>query len=119
MFNPITYFQRVRREKREYKEAKERIHALGADYAFVYDKIEHYMWMHAGGDGMDMVSLLADLADLFVASAAEGVKVLDVTGNDVAAFCDDLLAQARTYQQDWHASLNRDIARHFDKETHE
>jgi DNA-binding ferritin-like protein (Dps family) len=40
---------------------------------------------------------------------------LDVTGKDVAAFCDELLRAARTYTEDWREKLNREIAAKFGK----
>ena len=109
MKNPVAYFKKVAREKREYREAMARVKALPEDYRFVYDKIQHYMWGHVTGDGMDMTVILADLVDLFEQGAADGRDVLDVTGQDVAAFCDDLLAGAKTYQGTKQDALNRAI----------
>ena len=65
MKNPVAYFKKVAQEKREYRAAMERVRALPEDYRFVYDKIQHYMWGHVAGDGMDMTMILADLVDLF------------------------------------------------------
>ena len=101
MKNPVAYFKKVAREKREYREAMARVKALPEDYRFVYDKIQHYMWNHVAGDGMDMTVVLADLVDLFEQGAA--------AGRDVAAFCDDLLTGAKTYQGTKQDALNRAI----------
>lgn len=109
MKSPVAYFKKVAQEKREYRAAMERVHALPQDYRFVYDKIQHYMWGHAAGDGMDMTLVLADLVDLFEQGAADGKSVLDVTGEDVAAFCDELLANAKTWQGAKQEQLNRAI----------
>jgi len=109
MKSPFAYFQYVKQEKRRYKQMQNRVKALPEDFEFVYRKIEHYMWMHAGGDGMDMIHILADLLDLFETSAADGKKVLEVTGKDVAAFCDELLLGAKRWTENWHEALNRDI----------
>jgi DNA-binding ferritin-like protein (Dps family) len=49
--------------------------------------------------------------DLFETSAAEGVRALDVTGEDVAAFCDDRLRGTASYLDSWRSSLNRDVHR--------
>ena len=65
MRNPVAYFKQVAQEKREYREAMDRVKALPEDYRYVYDKIQHYMWSHVAGDGMDMTVVLADLVDLF------------------------------------------------------
>ena|GEM_PF-5465720 len=42
-------------------------------------------------------SLLPDLVDFFAAGAADGKGVLELVGEDVAAFCDDLIQDSRTY----------------------
>jgi DNA-binding ferritin-like protein (Dps family) len=49
------------------------------------------------------------LIDLFEDAVANGRSVLEVTGEDVAGFCDELLRNARTYTGDWRKALNRDI----------
>ena len=72
-------------------------------------KIQHYMWSHVAGDGMDMTVVLADLVDLFEQGAADGKRVLEVTGEDVAAFCDDLLANTKTYAGTKQEAFNRAI----------
>jgi DNA-binding ferritin-like protein (Dps family) len=58
---------------------------------------------------MDMLPIFTDLLDLFETGAAEGKRVLEITGEDVAEFCDELLRNAKTYTQNWRDDLNRDI----------
>lgn len=108
-FNEYFNFKRIAREKREFRQQQERVKALPHDYAYVYHKIQHYMWSHSGGSGMDMMPILADLLDLFETGAAEGKPVLEVTGEDVAAFCDELLRNAKTWTGNRSKALNRDI----------
>lgn len=51
------------------------------------------------------------LAD-FEAAAAEGRRALDVTGEDVAAYCDARLAGGKPYDRyvdKWRASLNEKV----------
>jgi len=95
--------------KREYKEQMARVEALPKDYQYVFKKIQGHMWMFAAGPGYDMLKLHYDLIELFEAGAADGKSVLEITGEDVAAFCDELLRNARTYTEDWRETLNRDI----------
>ena len=108
-FDEYFNFNRIAREKREFRQQQERAKALPQDYAYVYHKIQRYMWGHAGGSGMDMMPILADLLDLFETGAAEGKPVLEVTGEDVAAFCDELLRNAKTWTGNRSKALNRDI----------
>jgi DNA-binding ferritin-like protein (Dps family) len=58
---------------------------------------------------MELIPIFADLLDLFETAAAEGKPVLAVTGEDVAAFCDELLQNTNTYTANWREALNRDI----------
>ena len=111
----ISYFKYVRQEKRRYRQMQARVKALPEEYRFMYDRIQHYMWNHAGGDGMDMIRVLSDLLELFEAGAADGKRVLEVTGPDVAGLCDELLGTTKTWTQKWHEALNRDIDRRLGK----
>ena len=89
--------KKMRKDKKEYQEMMTRVKALPEEYQFVYEKMTKYMWNFAGGDGFDMLKVQYDLIDLFEEGAAEGKSVLDITGEDVAAFCDELLRNAKTY----------------------
>lgn len=102
--------------KREYKQQMARVKALPKDYRYVFKKIQRHMWMFAAGSGYDMLKIHYGLIELFEAGAAEGKHVLEITGKDVAAFCDELLRNARTYTEDWREALNRDILSKFGKE---
>jgi DNA-binding ferritin-like protein (Dps family) len=109
MPNPINWIKRTAAEKREYRAMMARAKALPEDYWYVFDKIQHYMWNRAAGSGRDMLALQYDLVEMFEAGAAQGKQVLEVTGDDVAAFADELIRNARTYTADWHEALNRQI----------
>jgi len=108
-FNDYFNLRHMAREKRKFKQMQKRAKALPAEYTFVFNKIQKYMWMHSGGSGMDMLPIFTDLLDLFETGAAEGKRVLEITGEDVAEFCDELLRNAKTYTQNWRDDLNRDI----------
>jgi DNA-binding ferritin-like protein (Dps family) len=111
----LDIFKKLFGDKKEYKLMMARVDAMPEDYQFVYKKIQHYMWNFAAGSGFDMLKIQYDLIDLFEAGVAEGKHVLEITGPDVAAFCDELLRNARTYTADWHQALNRDIEKRFGK----
>jgi DNA-binding ferritin-like protein (Dps family) len=108
-FDEYFNFRHIGREKRKYKQQQERVQALPDDYRYVYRQIQQYMWGHSGGSGMDMLPIFTDLLDLFETGAAEGKPVLAVTGEDVAAFCDELLQNAKTWTGKHREALNRDI----------
>jgi DNA-binding ferritin-like protein (Dps family) len=73
------------------------------------------MWMFAAGSGYDMMKIHYDLIELFEEGAAAGKRVLEITGEDVAAFCDELLKSAQTYTENWRETLNRDILNKVNK----
>ena len=108
-FDNYFNIKRIREEKRRYKQQMERVKALPEDYRYVYEKIQHHMWQFVSGAGYDMMHVQADLLELFEQGAADGKAVLEVTGEDVAAFSDELLRNTRTYTEDWRTKLNRDI----------
>lgn len=108
------FLNKIAADKKEYKQMLTRIEALPNDFQFVYERIQKYMWKFAAGDGYDMIKIHYDLIDLFEAGAADGKHILDITGQDVAAFCDELLRNAKTYTDKWRKDLNRDIKKRFD-----
>lgn len=98
-------------DKKEWKAMEARANALPRDYRTVYGEMKSYMWRFTAGDGMDIVAILKDVLGLFETSAAHGKSALDVTGKDVAAFCDERLRGTTSYFDKWRASLNRDVAK--------
>ena len=108
-FDNYLNIKKIVESKREYKRQMSRVEALPEDYRYVFKKIQGHMWMFAAGSGYDMMALHYDLIELFESGAAAGKHVLEITGEDVAAFCDELLRSARTYTEDWRGKLNRDI----------
>jgi DNA-binding ferritin-like protein (Dps family) len=115
-FDDYFNIKKMIRSKREYKQQMARVEALPEDYQYVFKKIQSHMWMFAAGAGYDMMKIHYDLVELFEAGASEGKSVLEITGQDVAAFCEELLRSARTYTEDWREALNRDIQKKFGKE---
>ncbi len=101
--------KRILGDKKEWRNMEARAAALPSDYRIVYGEIKKYMFMFTAGDGLDIVALLKDLLGLFQTSAADGRRALEVTGEDVAEFCDELLRNAKTYTEKWRAALNRDV----------
>ena len=104
------FLKKILGDKKEWRRMEARAAALPSDYRIVYSEIQKYMWKFTAGDGMDIIEILKDLLELFETGAADGKRVLEVTGDDVAAFSDELLRNAKTYTENWHQKLNRDVA---------
>jgi DNA-binding ferritin-like protein (Dps family) len=115
-FNNYLNIPKIMREKREYKAQMARVDALPEDYRFLFKKIQSHMWTFAAGDGLDMMRIHYDLIDLFEDGAAAGKDALEVTGEDAATFCEELLKNARTYAEDRRVRLNREIIEKLGKE---
>lgn len=114
-FDDYFNIKKMIQSKREYKEQMARVEALPKEYQYVFKKIQERMWMFAAGAGYDMMKIHDDLVELFEAGATDGKGVLEITGEDVAAFCDELLRSARTYTEDQREAFNRDILKKVGK----
>jgi Uncharacterized protein conserved in bacteria len=100
------------REKREWRAHVRRTKALPDDYRYTMQQIEKFMWNFAA-DGQ-MVAVFDEIVDLFEDGIAEGRTVLEVTGEDVAGFCQSILAeiQAKTWTGKKADELNRAVLHH-------
>lgn len=109
------FLKKILGDKREWRVMEARAKALPEDYHIVYDEIKNYMFKFSAGGGMDIIAILKDLLDLFEEGATNGKNALEITGKDVAEFSDELLRGAKTYTEDWHKKLNRDVAKKLKK----
>lgn len=105
----LEMFKKMLGDKKEYKMMMARVEALPEDYQFVFKKIQNYMWQFSAGNGMDMLHIQYELIELFEGGAAGGRQVLEITGEDVATFADELVASAKTYVAKYREDLNKSI----------
>lgn len=101
--------------KKEWKSHKARVKALPKDYQFVYKEIQKYLFKVGPIELTDGIDLLSGIVDLFEEGASLGKGVLEVTGNDVAAFCDDLIMDSRTYADVYQESVHQEILQAINK----
>ena len=106
------FWEKVIGDKKEWRAMEARAKALPHDYRVIYDEIKQYIWKSSGVDGID---IFKGLLDLFEEGAANGQSALDITGPDVAAFCDALSKGSKTYADKWREDLNNDIAKKLRK----
>lgn len=78
-------------EKKEWRAHMARVKALPKDYQIVYKEIQKYIFKVGAVESKDSMDLLLGIVDFFEEGAALGKEVLEVTGSDEAAFCDDLM----------------------------
>lgn len=76
-------------QKKQWRAYKARVATFADPYRESVDAIERYL-MYAGGSDTDsMMTMLADLADLFDAAAADGRPVRDIVGDDPVEFVEE------------------------------
>jgi DNA-binding ferritin-like protein (Dps family) len=82
--------------KKQWRAHMARVKALPPDYQIVYKEIQRYLFK-VGPVELAQGHLLSGLVDFFEEGVASGNGVLDLIGRDVAAFCDELVKDSRTY----------------------
>jgi DNA-binding ferritin-like protein (Dps family) len=81
--------------KKQWRAHVARVRALPPDYQIVYKEIQRYLFKVGPVDLPDG-HLLSGIVDFFEEGVAAGQGVLELIGNDVAAFCDDLIKDSPT-----------------------
>ena len=107
----------LREGKREWRAHMARVKALPQDYRIVYQEIQKYLFKVGPVELGVGCGLLSGIADLFAEGAAAGKGVLEVTGQDVAAFCDGLIQDSRTYTDRRLESVGRQVNEAMKKTT--
>lgn len=103
--------------KREWRAHVARVKALPQEYQIVYKEIQKYLFKVGPVELTEGMGLLSGIVDLFEEGAAVGKGVLEVTGSDVAAFCDDLVKDSKTYADVYQESVDREVNKAVKKVT--
>ncbi|MEV0268394.1 DUF1048 domain-containing protein [Hamadaea sp. NPDC050747] len=90
--------------KRQWRAHVARVKALPPDYRIVYEEMQKYLFKVGPVDLADG-RLLPGIVDFFEEGVAAGKGVVELIGTDVAAFCDDLIKDSRTYAEIYQESL--------------
>lgn len=91
--------------KKQWRAHMARVKALPPDYQIVYKEIQRY-FIKVGPVDLTDGQLLAGIVDFFEQGVADGKGVLELLGNDVAAFCDDLIKDSPTYADIYQESIS-------------
>jgi len=103
--------------KKEWRAHMARVKALPQDYQIVYREIQKYLFKVGPVDLTEGTGLLSGIVDLFEEGSAMGKGVLEMTGNDVAAFCDDLVKNSKTYADIYQESVGQEVNKAMKKVT--
>jgi DNA-binding ferritin-like protein (Dps family) len=91
--------------KKQWRSHMARVKALPPDYQIVYKEIMRYLFK-VGPIDLPDGRLLSGVVDFFEEGVADGKGVVELIGNDVAAFCDDLVKDSRTYADIYQESIS-------------
>lgn len=103
--------------KRKWKDHVARVKMLPKDYQIVYKEIQKYLFKICPIELTNGIGLLSGIIDLFEDGVAMGKEVLEVTGNDVAAFCDDLIKDSIAYVDNYQNSINKIVNKAIEDST--
>lgn len=103
--------------KKEWRAHMARVKALPRNYQIVYKEMQKYLFKVGPVELTEGKGLLSGIVDLFEEGAASGKGVLEVTGNDVAAFCDDLIKDSETYADIFQESVQQEVNKAIKKVT--
>lgn len=107
--------QDILKGKKEWRAHVARVKALPRDYQIVYKEIQKYLFKVGPVELTQGAGLLSGIVDLFEEGAALGKGVLQVTGSDVAAFCDDLIKDSKTYADIFQESVEQEVSKAMKK----
>ncbi|GAA1721755.1 DUF1048 domain-containing protein [Nonomuraea bangladeshensis] len=91
--------------KKQWRAHVARVKALPPDYQVVYKEMQRY-YFKVGPVDLVGGSLLSGIVDFFEEGVADGKGVLELIGDDVAAFADDLIKDSRTYADIYQESIS-------------
>ena len=97
--------QEIIEGKKQWRAHLARVKALPPDYQIVYKEIQRYLFK-VGPVALTEGNLLSGIVDFFEEGVAAGKGVLELIGNDVAAFADDLIKDSRTYAEAYQESIS-------------
>ena len=103
--------------KKEWRAHMARVKALPQDYQIVYKELQKYLFKVGPVELTDGMELLTGIIELFEEGAALGKGVLEVTGRDVAAFCDDLIKDSKTHADIYQESVDQEVNKAMKKIT--
>lgn len=89
--------QEIMSDKKTWRSYMKRVKALPKDYQIVYKEITNYLYKVGPVELGNNMSLFYGIIELFEEGALNKKRVLEVTGEDVALFCDELIKDSPTY----------------------
>lgn len=108
-------FREARRQKAIWKNTKRRVKNLPNDYQFVYKQMQKYIFKVALLDETEVNAIFTEVMHLFEQGVLSDKHVLEVTGHDVAAFCDALVEDKASHYDEVQINVESKIKLAFEK----
>jgi DNA-binding ferritin-like protein (Dps family) len=102
---------------KEFKAFNVRAKKLPADYQSVWGEVFTHLMEYSDFTGRNLMPILSGVLDMFEETAAEGIEVKEVVGDDIKGFCSALgnAEGAKTYRDKWRDQLNSNITKKLDR----
>jgi DNA-binding ferritin-like protein (Dps family) len=99
--------------RKEWKTFEARAKRLPADYQAAWGKINAYLWPHSDFTGRNLMPILDGVLGLLEETAADGLSIQEVLGDDIKGFCSALAGEeaAKSFRDKWREQLNNNIAK--------
>ena len=98
---------------REWKAFEARAEALPSDYRAAWEEIKARLFPYSDFTGRNLTPILDGALGLLEETAADGLSIHEVLGDDIKGFCAALAGEqgGRSYRDRWREQLNRNVAR--------
>lgn len=102
---------------KEWKTFESRVKKLPVEYQAAWEQITANFWQHSDFTGRNLMPILDGVLGLLEDSAAEGLSIHEVLGDDIKGFCSALAGEegAMSYRDKWREQLNNNIAKKLSK----
>lgn len=101
----------------EFRNFESRIKMLPVAYQETWRKVQDNLWSHANFSGRNLIPILEGILGMFEESAAKGLSIEEVLGEDIHSFCSELAKEegAKSLRDKWRMQLNKNVARKLGK----
>lgn len=98
---------------REWKAFEVRAGALPPEYGAAWEEVKARLFAYSDFTGRNLTPIFDGVLGLLEETAADGLDVREVLGDDVPGFCAALAGGegARSHRDRWREQLNRNVAR--------
>lgn len=102
---------------KEMKAFEKRIKKLPVEYQAAWKKINEHLWSYSDFTGRSLMPILDGVLGLLEETAADGLTVPEVLGDDIPGFCSTLAGEegAKSLRDKWREKLNNNIAKKLSK----